>query len=312
MHIIEPKPGAVYGYFSKDTPPTLTIDSGETIRYKKLLDASWRYYDDEAGQLVAAQGYDDVKRGHALHGPVYINGAQPGMTLAVKIGEITVAGAGWNHGGGGVDWDLWKRLDVHDENLTREQTQALWILDRETNTGTHPTGKTVTLSPFLGVLGMPPPENGEHATAPPYWCGGNMDCKALTAGSTVYLPIPVEGGLFFAGDGHALQGDGEVSGTAIEVGIEQVDLTLTLLPEMSINTPHAKTSDGYITLGFHENLDEAKYIALNAMLDYMQATYDLTRRDALSIASTVVDLRVTQIVNGVQGIHAVLPDGAIR
>ena len=311
MHIIEPKPGSVFGYFSKDIPPVLTIDSGETVRYQNLFDASWRYYDAEADDLVQAEGYDAVRRGHALHGPVYINGAGPGMALAVEIGPITVMPMGWNRGGGDFDWELWHRLGVYDEAIDNEAGLIKWRLDRDAETGQNPTGQTVMLDPFLGVLGMPPPEDGEHPTAPPYWCGGNIDCALLTAGTKLYLPVPVEGGLFVAGDGHARQADGEVGGTAIEVGIEQVDLTLTLLPEININTPHAKTADAYVTFGFHESLDEAKYIALNAMLDHMQATYNISRQTALSLASLVVDLRVTQIVNGVQGIHAVLHDDAI-
>ena len=138
-----------------------------------------------------------------------------------------------------------------------------------------------------------------------------MDCKELVAGSTLYLPIPVPGALFSVGDGHALQGDGEVCGTAIECPMERVDLTFRLREDLRLTTPRANTAAGWITLGFHEDLDEAIMIALSAMLDVMCEQYGLQRPDALALASLVVDMRITQLVNGVRGVHAVLPHGAI-
>ena len=114
------------------------------------------------------------------------------------------------------------------------------------------------------------------------------------------------------GDGHAVQGDGEVSGVAIECPMERVDLTFRLRTDMRLTTPRAKTSTGWITLGFHENLHEASLIALEAMLDLMGERYQLPRSQALALASLIVDLHVTQIANGVLGVHAVLPHEAMR
>jgi acetamidase/formamidase len=171
-------------------------------------------------------------------------------------------------------------------------------------------GDEVAMRPFMGVLGMPPDLPGAHSTIPPRRCGGNLDCKELVTGSTLYLPIEVEGGLFSTGDGHAAQGDGEVSGTAIECPMERVELTFRLRDDLPLTTPIAHTPAGWLTLGLDEDLDRAAHIALDAMLDLIAARRGIGRRDALAIASLTVDLRVTQMVNEVRGVHAVLRPGA--
>jgi acetamidase/formamidase len=126
------------------------------------------------------------------------------------------------------------------------------------------------------------------------------------------LPVPVDGALFSAGDGHARQGDGEVSSTAIECPLERAELSLTLREDFALTTPVARTRDSWVALGLGDSLDEASGNAIEAVLALMERELGLERRDALALASLVVDLRVTQVVNGVVGVHAVLPDGAIR
>jgi acetamidase/formamidase len=163
----------------------------------------------------------------------------------------------------------------------------------------------------MGILGMPPDEPGRHSTFPPRFCGGNIDCKELIAGSSLYLPIAVDGGLFSVGDGHALQGDGEVAGPALECPMERVEVELHLHPNMRLARPRANTPAGWVTFGFHEDLNEAMLVALGDMLDLMQELHGFARKEALSLASLLVDLHVTQIVNGVRGVHALLPHGAL-
>ena len=161
-------------------------------------------------------------------------------------------------------------------------------------------------------MGMPPPEPGVHSTQPPRAWGGNIDCKELVAGTKLYLPIPVDGARFSAGDGHARQADGEVSQLAIECPVERAELTLSVRDDLLLTTPIAWTPDAWITFGFDEDLDEAAAIATDAMLELMGREHGLERRDALALASLVVDLRVTQIVNRVKGVHAVLRHDAVR
>ncbi len=170
-------------------------------------------------------------------------------------------------------------------------------------------GRRVRLAPFLGVLGMPPAEPGIHSTIPPRRSGGNIDCKELVAGTTLYLPITVDGALFSAGDGHAAQGDGEVSGTAIEAPVEAT-LTLDVRDDLELEWPLARVAGAWLTFGFDEHLGVAARIATDGMLELMGREHGLARTDALALASVVVDLRVTQVVNGAVGVHAVLRDDA--
>ena len=191
-------------------------------------------------------------------------------------------------------------------------TYMRWTLDAETMTGTNEHGHRVALRPFMGVMGMPPNEPGVHSTGPPRTCGGNLDCKELKSGSTLFLPIEVDGGLFSVGDGHALQGDGESCQIAIECPMQQVELKFILRPDMQLTTPRVETADAWMALGLHDDLDEAAIRALDAMLDLLVEHYELDRKYALALASLTVDLRITQMVNGTRGVHAVLRKNAIE
>jgi len=154
---------------------------------------------------------------------------------------------------------------------------------------------------------MPPPEHGTHSTIPPRRYGGNIDCKELTAGTTLFLPVSVEGALFSAGDGHAAQGDGEVSGTAIECPVE-AQVTLDVRRDLRLEWPIARISGAWLTFGFDPDLRQAARIALDGMLDLMQREHRFSRDDALALASVVVDMRITQLANQTLGVHAVLKD----
>jgi acetamidase/formamidase len=160
-------------------------------------------------------------------------------------------------------------------------------------------------------MGLPPAEPGEHSTVPPRVTGGNIDCRELVAGSTLYLPVRVPGALLCLGDGHGAQGDGEVCGTAVECGMT-TELTVDLAADRPLATAHAVTPAGRVTFGFDADLNEASAQALEAMLGWIQVLHGVDKATALALASAVVDLRVTQIANQVWGVHAVLPDGALR
>jgi acetamidase/formamidase len=156
---------------------------------------------------------------------------------------------------------------------------------------------------------MPPPEPGEHSTIPPRRWGGNIDCKELVAATTLYLPIPVDGALVMAGDGHGAQGDGEISGTAIECPLEQAQLMFEL-SDLELRSPLARLEDAWLAFGFDRDLDLAVEQAIGTLLDLMERELQIPRAEAIALASVGVDLRVTQIVNDVKGVHAVLRDNA--
>lgn len=302
IHEIPRERRTLHGHFSRELPPILAVESGDTVAFA-CLDAGWR---DESG--VEFEPRDDVlDQGHALVGPIEIQGARAGQTLEVGIEQVRVGSWGVTYAGGWAT-PLNDRLGVSEG----EGRVLRWSLDADRAVGRDEDGREVDLHPFPGVLGMPPPDPGVHSTSPPRRCGGNIDCKELTVGSTLYLPIPVDRALFSAGDGHARQGDGEVSQTAIECPLDRLELTLTVKEEPVLATPIARTPGAWLTFGFDEDLNAAAAIATDAMLELMGRELGLERRDALALASVVVDLRVTQIVNGVSGVHAALAHDAIR
>jgi acetamidase/formamidase len=307
FHEIKPSRRTLHGHFSPGLPPILEVDSGDTVRFT-TLDCGWGLEPNAGGgepKRSFVPRHPELDRGHALCGPVAIRGAMPGMTLEIAIGSVRPGAWGWTEAGG-WDHEVNRRLGLVDDRC-----RLRWDLDADRQSATNQHGRAVMLRPFMGVMGMPPAEPGIHSTSPPRATGGNIDCKELVAGTSLFLPVAVEGGLFSTGDGHGAQGDGEVSETPIECPMEQCDLTLTLHRELVISHPRARTAEGWLTFGFHEDLNEAMFVALDAMLDLMGERYGMNRAEALAMAGIVVDLRVTQVANGVKGVHAVLPDGAI-
>lgn len=304
---IEPDETTLHGFFSANHPPVLTIDVGDTVRFR-TLDAGWgleAFPDDwdssvpetERAQRQCATSVHGDTKGHALCGPVYVRGARPGMMLGVQIDALRPGAWGWTFGGG-----AWA------DGVTILQR---WTLDVAAGTATNQHGHKVALQPFMGVMGNAPAAHGRHSTIPPRRVGGNIDCKELGVGSTLYLPIEVEGALFSTGDGHARQGDGELGGTAIECPMDECRLTFTLHDDLPIHTPMAHTPAGWLTLGIGESLNDACIDAVNAMISLLVHRLQISRADATALASVVVDLRITQIVNQVCGVHAFLPHDAL-
>lgn len=261
----------------------IEVRSGDVVRFS-TPNADW---DVGSGEHLAPRGAEH-ERGHALAGPMAVLGSRAGQTLEVRVDAVEPGPWGVTRGGRDhvVEWEL-------DGSVGR----AL--------------GREVTLAPFLGVLGMPPPEPGVHSTGPPRRWGGNIDCKELVAGTALFLPIPVDGALFSAGDGHAAQGDGEVSGTAIEAPV-RAQVTLCLRDDLPLDWPLARTAAAWLAFGFDEDLRRAARIAIDGILHVVEREHGLEGPDAVAFASVAVDLRVTQLVNGAVGVHAVLRDGAIR
>jgi acetamidase/formamidase len=303
MHEIPLERRTLHGHFSRDLEPILTVEPGDSIAFA-CLNAGWRTATGERFELRAD---DDLDAGHALVGPVAVRDARAGQVLEVRIEAIRIGTWGVTDAGG---WHtpLNERLEVVDG----PSAVLDWQLDADAGVGRDQAGREVDLRPFLGVIGMPPDEPGIHSTGPPRPTGGNIDCKELVAGTTLFLPIAVEGALVSAGDGHAAQGDGEVSQLAIEAPVERAQLTFGLRDDLMLTTPIAWTPEAWLTFGFDEDLDEAAARAIDAMLELLGRERGLARREALALASVVVDLRVTQLVNGARGIHARLAHGALR
>jgi acetamidase/formamidase len=270
----------LHGCFSRELEPVLEIEPGDSVSIA-VPASTWHL---ESGERLVKR--PELDAGHALAGPIAVRGAAAGQTLAVTVDEVRTGSWGLTFGGPKheVRWDIAEGV-------------------------AHGAGHKVAVAPFLGVLGMPPPEDGIHPTHPPRRSGGNIDCKELVAGTTLFLPIPVDGALFSAGDGHAAQGDGEVSGWAIETPCE-AQLTLDVRDDFDLEWPIARIDGAWLAFGFDEDLGLAARIAVDGMLAVMARELGVTGGDALVLASVGVDLRVTQVVNETLGVHAVLRDDA--
>ncbi|HXJ25048.1 MAG TPA: acetamidase/formamidase family protein [Streptosporangiaceae bacterium] len=304
-HRLDPSPSTTVDVFSRDLPPALTVDPGDTIVLRSLNASGHLQPQTFPGERVPAMA-SKRRSGHCLTGPIAVRGAVPGEVLAVRFISLrpdtwgyTVAAAG--------DTSLTRRLGLHEG----PPAWLLWQIDADAGTATSDQGHTVRIAPFHGVTGVAWDEPGEHSTIPPRPVGGgNIDCKELVAGSILYLPVAVPGALLSVGDGHAAQGDGEVAGTAIECGMT-TGLQLELVTDRPVPGVHAETPAGQITFGFSPDLNAAMGDALDAMLTWLQASYKVSKATALALASPVLDLRVTQVANQSWGVHALLPAGAI-
>jgi acetamidase/formamidase len=185
-------------------------------------------------------------------------------------------------------------------------------LDRASNTAVLPSGLRVPLRPFFGQLAVAPPrEFGRQNSKEPREFGGNLDCKELTAGSTIYLPVWNDGALFSTGDGHAAQGDGEVDGTAIETALKGT-FEFHLRKDIAWKLPRAETATHLITFGLDFDLDDAARQALREMIDWICSLTPLSRDEAYALSSFAVDLHITQTVNNVKGAHAMIAKSILQ
>lgn len=307
-HELPLKPENVHwGYYDASVKPALRINSGDTVRVETMIARGLQRLKEagisdqdipESLKAVDAGVRDRGPGAHPLTGPVYVEGAQPGDTIAARIVSMEFLhpyGVGWFVPGSGA-------LPL-DFPYTRYKVMRF---DPSSGVVRFSPNITLKLAPFFGSIGVGVPVLGRINSGPPGVHTGNLDNKELVAGSTLYLPVHAPGGLVFFGDGHALQGDGEVTITALETSLRGT-VQLTVLKGKTLNWPRAETPTHFITMGLHPDLDVAAEMATREMIDYLVTEKRLSRDDAYFLCSMAVDLRVTQLVDGTKGIHAMLP-----
>lgn len=312
-HRIDASPENVHwGYFDAALAPKLTVKSGDTVEMLTVSGRDEVLPPPESGLVVPPQlraVLDKVRPEvgpHILTGPVAVEGAEPGDTLEVRIERIDIA-ANWGYNA------VRPLVGTLPEDFP--VTRVLHIpADRATNTCKLPWGTELKLAPFFGVMGVaPPPVYGRISTAPPREHGGNLDNKELVAGSTLFLPVHAKGALFSAGDGHGVQGDGEVCITALEICLDGA-FTLILHKAGTREAwkfPRAETPTHFISMGMNEDLDLAMKQALREMIAFIASRTNLSPLDAYQLCSLAADFRVTQTVNGIKGVHGMLAKGLI-
>ena len=311
-YTLMPSPQTVHiGHFSAALKPVLTINSGDivTIETATSLDP---VEIDQSGAVPPSVVPEDQRAihrevkdrgpsGHVLTGPIFVNGAQPGDTLEVRIQEIELAvGYGYN------------RQRPYTGALPDEFPgffQRIIAIDRQTKTALVAPGVVVPLNrPFFGVMGVAPlPSMGRISSSPPGVHTGNIDNKDLVAGTTLFMPIYAVGALFSVGDAHAAQGHGEVDLSAIETG-NRGKFQFIVRKDMKLTWPRAETPTHWMVMGLNPNLEEAMKIAVRETILFITERFPkLTREEAYMIASVAVDYHVTQVVDGTKGIHGMIP-----
>jgi len=296
-----------WGYYDSRLPPAMRVASGDRVRVETMIAGGLQRLrlagatESEIPESLKAVEQRVTERGpgaHPMSGPIFVDGAEPGDTLEIRILAIEFLhpfGVNAFTPGGGVLPDDFPYAGLR---LLRWRPGA----DRVE----FSTGVTLPLAPFFGSIGVaPPPLSGRISSRPPGWHGGNLDNKDLVSGSVLYLPVHVSGALVSIGDGHALQGDGEVTGTALETSLRGT-FELRVRKGRRLRWPRAETPTHYIAMGLHEDLDEATRLATREMIDFLVAEKGLSRDEAYMLCSLAADLHVTQAVDATKGVHATI------
>jgi acetamidase/formamidase len=311
VHRLEATPATIaYGWYDAAGAPVLRIASGDIIDVDTLLTNT------PAGLTRAGVPADQIQAslkaiveqtprekrgpgGHILTGPVFVEGAEPGDALEVKVLSIDLA---IPYGYNGCSGFLRDNCDPNGPNRTR-----IVPLDAKTMTAAFAPGIVVPLRPFFGSMGVaPPPEAGRISSNPPWIHAGNLDNRALVAGTTLFIPVHAPGALFEVGDGHAAQGDGEVDQTGIETSLRG-KLQLTVRKGMKLAWPRAETATDYISMGTDEDLTKATKIAIQEMIDFLVAEKKMDKMTAYQLTSIAGNVAITQLVDGKVGVHVKMP-----
>jgi acetamidase/formamidase len=306
---LKPTPKTVaWGYYDASTPPVMRVKSGDTVEVQTLITSSPTRLEGagvkpEDVEQSLRDIYKEVTNkgpgGHILTGPIFVEGAEPGDVLEVRIKQIKLAIPyaynAFSPGRGFIPEDFpYARMRIIP-------------LDEKRMVARFSDGIEIPLHPFFGSIGVAPPEvSGRISSAPPWIHAGNLDNKELVAGTTLYIPVHAKGALLLVGDGHAGQGNGEVDITAMETSLTGT-LQLILRKDMRLKWPRAETPTHFITMGINEDLTEATKGALREMIDFLVNEKHLTRDDAYQLSSVAADLNITQLVDGNKGVHAMIP-----
>ena len=306
VHQLNPTPETVHwGHFDASIPPVLEIDSGDTVIIdtvsggrQEVTDDRW-FRDDHriiVDQVVQSMGP------HILTGPVAVKGAQPGDTLEICIESIELT-ADWG-------WNIIRPLKGALPEQFSRLSRRIIPIDRSAGLARLPWGVDVPVQPFFGIMGVAPPAHyGRVSSIEPREYGGNIDCKEFVPGTSLFLPVFVPGGHLSVGDGHAVQGDGEVCLTALETCLK--GRFRIVLHRKALSFPRAITPTHYITLGMNVDLDDAAQQALKLMIDWLVELKGWDPEEAYVFCSLACDLHVTQLVDGNKGIHAMVSRGIL-
>lgn len=308
-HMLEPTPKTIaYGYYDAKTPPVLRIKSGDTVQVQTLITSTPQRLEgagvkpdqiEASLREIVSTVTNKGPGGHILTGPIYVEGAEAGDVLEVRIQSIKLAipyaYTSFGPGRGFLPEDF------------PVSKMKIIPLDEKRMVGRFSDSIEIPLRPFFGSMGVAPPEaSGRVSSAPPGIHAGNLDNKELVAGTTLFIPIHTRGALFEVGDGHAAQGNGEVCITALETSLVG-KFQLIVRKDMKLRWPRAETPAAFMTMGIDEDLTAATKIAVREMIDFLVTEKKLSREEAYMLASVAADVSITQLVDGTKGVHAMIP-----
>jgi acetamidase/formamidase len=300
-----------FGHYDGTKAPVLRIKHGDIVDVTTMLTNSPNGLvrmglDSAKVQPELRAIYDSVTDrgpgGHILTGPIYIEDAQPGDILEVRILAVDLdIDYGYNGCSGFV------RALCDPQNRSR-----LIMLDRRAMTAVIAPGVVVPLRPFFGSMGVaPPPDSGRVSSNPPAMHAGNMDNKEFVPGTTLYIPVHVAGALFQVGDGHAAQGDGEVNQTGLETSLRG-RLQFFVRKGKKIDWPRGETPTHHISMGFDRDLTKATEVAIREAVKILQELGGITQGEAYAVVSMACDLRITELVDGNVGVHVMIPKSILK
>ncbi len=276
---------ATHNRFSATIPPALRVPSGAVVEVHTREASDGQITPSTVAADLPSVDFDPI---HPLTGPVYVEGAEPGDVLAVTVHEIEVGDWGW-------------AVILPGFGFLADRFDQPWIrgfeLGPDAAFARFNDHISIPLAPFAGVMGVAPATDSLLSTIPPRANGGNMDNRHLTEGTTVYFPVFVEGALFSIGDTHAAQGDGEVSGTAIEAPMRIVYEVRVVKGGRPLPEPQYETDDFYAVTAFATTIDEAARKATGYMIDYLVAEHGLTPEEAYVLSSLAADLKISEVVD---------------
>jgi acetamidase/formamidase len=307
-HTLAPTPKTIaWGHYDASLAPALKVQSGDVVEVRTLITSSPERLEraglppdqvEPALREIHKEVTNKGPGGHILTGPIYVEGAEPGDVLEVRIQAVKLAVPyaynAFSPGRGFLPEDFpYYRMRIIP-------------LDEGRGVARFAPGVEIPLRPFFGSIGVAPPEvSGRIASGPPWVHAGNLDNKELVAGTTLFIPVHVRGALLLVGDGHAGQGNGEVDITALETSLLGT-LQLVVRKDLRLRWPRAETPTHFISMGLHEDLTEATRLAVREMIDFLVAEKGLSRDDAYMLTSVAADLAITQVVDGTKGVHAMI------
>jgi acetamidase/formamidase len=289
-----------WGWFNNAQPPVLRVDSGDTIMIETMMHSHNQVVPGRTIEEIKKLRTDHPGRGpHTITGPIYVNGAQPGDVLKVRLNKIVPRAYATNFNVPGM-------FGQFPKEYQDGQVKYLY-LDWDRKVTEFLPGVFIPLKPFPGTLGVARKEPGQYSSVPPGEYAGNMDIRDFVEGTTLYVPVHVPGALLWTGDSHAAQGNGEVNLTALETAYRELNVTVEVVKNMKLDLPRIETPKSWITMGFDSDLNKALEIVMEQTAKFLAEQRKLPPEQAAQLMNRVSDCRVSQVVNIKKGIHCLNP-----